>query len=221
MLVSMSLLLAGLAGSATPARAEHQAAKATASHPGGTMTKEQLHDAMRKLWEDHVEYTRNYIISGLAGLDDAQKCAERLLRNQDDIGNAIKPFYGDQAGSKLTALLRDHILIAAEIVKAARASDHKGVDVGEKKWHANGNDIASFLSGANPHWQKAKLVEMLDKHLAYTTDEVVSRLKQDWSADIQAYDQGHEHMLMFADMLTDGIAQQFPNRVRATLAAAR
>ncbi len=83
----------------------------------------QLRMDMRKLWEDHITYTRNYIISALAGLGDTGTVAERLLRNQDDIGNAITPVYGETAGKKLSGLLRDHILIAANIVKAAKAGD--------------------------------------------------------------------------------------------------
>ena len=168
--------------------------------------------AMRQLWEEHIVYTRNFIISGLAGLEDAGPIAERLLRNQDDIGNAIKPYYGDEAGNKLTALLREHILIAADIVKAAKAGDNAGVGAGQKAWLANADDIAAFLSSANPNWPKPVLTEMLHKHLDLTTKEVVSRLQKDWKGDIDAYDQGHVHMLMFSDMLTSGIIKQFPKK---------
>ncbi len=171
-----------------------------------------LNAAMRQLWEEHIVYTRNFIISGLAGLDDAGPIAERLLRNQDDIGNAIKPYYGDEAGNKLAALLRDHILIAADIVKAAKAGDNAGVGAGQKAWIANADDIAAFLSSANPNWPKPVLTEMLHKHLDLTTKEVVSRLQKDWKGDIDAYDQGHAHMLMFADTLTSGIIKQFPKK---------
>jgi hypothetical protein len=90
-----------------------------------------LQKAMRKLWEDHIVYTRNFIISSVADLGDTGPIAERLLRNQDDLGAAIKPIYGDDAGKKLAALLRDHILIAADIVKAAKAVI-PGVNAGEK-----------------------------------------------------------------------------------------
>lgn len=171
-----------------------------------------LRMAMRKLWEDHITYTRNYIISALAGLEDTGKVAERLLKNQDDIGDAIKPIYGDEAGKKLAALLRDHILIAADIVQAAKTGDGEGVTKGQKRWHENADDIAVFLSGANPNWPKQTLVDMLYKHLDYTTAEVVSRLKKDWVADIEAYDRGHDHMLMFSDILTEGIVKQFPKK---------
>ncbi len=201
---------------ALPARAPAQTpAPAAKSSHGASMHSQPagaLQLAMRKLWEEHIVFTRNYIISGLAGLEDAGKVAERLLRNQDDIGNAVKTYYGDEAGKKLSALLRDHILIAADIVTAAKAGNNDAVTKGEKKWHENADEIASFLSGANPNWPKATLTDMLYKHLDFTTAEVVSRGKKDWVADIEAYDKGHDHMLMFADALTDGIVKQFPKK---------
>jgi hypothetical protein len=174
----------------------------------------ELHAAMRKLWEDHITYTRNYIISALANLPDADAVAQRLLKNQEDIGNAIKPYYGDAGGQKLTALLKDHIMIATEVVKAAKASDSAQLDAAQKKWSANGKEIAAFLSGANPNWPKGEMESMLQKHLDLTTGEVVGRLKQDWEADIRSYDNGHAHMLMFADMLSDGIEKQFPAKFK-------
>jgi len=170
----------------------------------------ELRLAMRTLWEEHITYTRSYIISALAELEDADTIAERLLRNQDDIGAAINPFYGDDAGSKLATLLRTHILIAADVVKAAKTGKGDQVVAQQRKWTANGKDIAAFLSSANPNWPKADLERMLQEHLDFTTGEVVSRLKKDWAADIKAYDDGHVHMLMFADTLTEGVIKQFP-----------
>src|SRR5512143_328208 len=177
-----------------------------------TKSEVDLRNAMRQLWEEHIVYTRNFIISSVGDLEDTGKIAERLLRNQDDIGNAIKPIYGEEAGNKLAALLKEHILIAAEIVKTAKVGDSEGVAKGQKKWIVNADDIAVLLSGANPNWPVQTLKDMLYKHLAFTTTEVVSRLKKDWPADIEAYDKGRAHMLMFADMLTEGIVKQFPKK---------
>src|SRR4029079_5634414 len=90
--------------------------------PGVTFagTPAAFHDGMRKLWEDHVTWTRLFIISAAADLPDKNATTQRLLQNQTDIGNAVADFYGHDAGSKLTALLKDHILIAANIVAAAK-----------------------------------------------------------------------------------------------------
>jgi len=211
--VTVLVLSVGISAQ-TPAQAGGNSHGGTMGIGASTLSQSavSLRMTMRQLWEDHIVYTRNYIISGLAGLEDAGKIAERLLRNQDDIGNAIKPFYGEAAGKKLSALLRDHILIAADIVSAAKAGNSDAVSKGEKKWHENADEIATFLSGANPNWPKEVLTDMLYTHLDFTTAEVVSRLKKDWVADIEAYDKGHDHMMMFSDALTDGIAKQFPKK---------
>jgi len=181
----------------------------------GKASAQETRMAMRKLWEDHITYTRNYIISALGGLGDADAVAARLMKNQEDIGNAIKPYYGAAAGDKLTGLLKEHIKQAAVVVAAAKAGNAKKLAAEQAKWSANGKEIADFLAGANPNWKKAELESMLQKHLDLTTGEVVGRLKKDWSADQRSYDQGHEHMLMFADMLTNGIAKQFPAKFKS------
>jgi len=205
---TLGLLAMALIGSAAIAQ-EHSAPGTQPTDPSM-----ELRLAMRKLWEDHITYTRNYIISALAGLPDADSVADRLMKNQEEIGNAIKPYYGSEAGDKLATLLKEHIEIAAEVVKAAKSEKKDAVATEQKKWSKNGKEIAAFLSGANPKWSKTTLEEMLQKHLDLTTGEVVARLKKDWKADIKAYDQGHEHMLMFADALTDGITQQYPAKFK-------
>jgi hypothetical protein len=169
-----------------------------------------LRSAMRELWEDHISYTRNYIISALAGLGDTTAVATRLLANQDDIGNAIKPFYGTAAGDALTALLKGHIVIATQVVAAAKAGNSPALTDSLAAWTANADSIGAFLAGANPNWSQTVLDSMLHAHLTFTTNEAVSRLGANWAADIAAYDAGHMHMLMFADMLTNGILKQFP-----------
>jgi hypothetical protein len=112
----------------------------------------------------------------------------------------------------LSTLLREHIVTATEVVGAAKSGDKTQLADAQKKWSANGREIAAFLSGANPNWPATKLEEMLQTHLDLTSGEVVARLNHDWAADIKAYDDGHAHMLMFADALTEGIALQFPDK---------
>ena len=177
----------------------------------------ELKLTMRKLWEDHITFTRNYIISALADLPDADAVSKRLLKNQDDIGAAIKPFYGESAATQLSGLLREHIMIATEVVKAAKADHKDELTQAQAKWSNNGKEIAGFLAGANPYLPRTDLEAMLQKHLDLTTGEVVGRLKKDFAADIKSYDAGHMHMLKFADTLTDAIAKQFPDKVRGSV----
>lgn len=164
---------------------------------------------MRKLWEDHITWTRIFIISAAADLPDKAAATDRLLQNQVDIGNAIKAYYGEAAGDKLTSLLKEHITTAAEVVAAAKANDKAKLDDASKRWSANADQIADFLSGANPkNWPAADMRKMMHEHLDLTTAEAVARLKGDWAADIAAYDRVHEEILQMADMLSAGIIKQ-------------
>ena len=171
---------------------------------------------MRKLWVDHVTWTRLYVVSAVAGLPDKDATAQRLLQNQTDLGNAIKPFYGDAAGDKLTALLRDHITIAVELVDAAKAGDKAKQDAANTRWLANADEIATFLNGANAkNWPLADAKKMMRDHLTLTTQEVVAQLGKDWAGSVAAYDEVLEQALHMADMLSAGVTAQFPDKFKA------
>lgn len=171
-----------------------------------------LRQDMRKLWTDHVIWTRDYIIAAVGDQPDAPAAAARLMRNQDDIGAAVAGFYGKPAGDALTVLLKEHIAIAVDIIKFAKAGDKASQQQADAKWKRNGEEIATFLAKANPNWPQATLASMMNMHLATTTAEVVARLTKDWSGDIKAFDATYDHILKMADALSDGIIKQFPKK---------
>ena len=187
------------------------------STPAATATmsdtmEPDLRTAMRTLWADHVIWTRGFIVAAVNDDPSAQTALARLLRNQEDIGNAIVPFYGAAAGGRLTELLKEHITIAGELVTAAKAGNAVAQADADRRWHTNAGDIATFLSGANPHWPRADLVSMLDSHLALTTQAAVARLQRDWDGDVAAFDRIFAQAMEMADALTAGIKAQFPGR---------
>jgi hypothetical protein len=169
--------------------------------------------AMDKLWEDHITWTRMVIVDFAAGLPDLPTAEARLLRNQADIGNAIKPYYGAAAGNQLTKLLRTHILEAVPVLQAAKAGDATNLSYALATWEANARQIAAFLTKANPRaWPLAMTTSMMKEHLALTTKEAAARLNGNWAADVAAYDQVHAEILQMSHMLSSGIIRQFPNR---------
>ncbi len=170
-----------------------------------------LGEAMRKLWQEHIIWTRLYIVSFVAGLPDLNATTERLLRNQTDIGNAIKPYYGAAAGTQLTRLLRQHILGAAALLKAAKAGDTVAVARANSDWYVNANEIAAFLHGANPkNWPLGDMKQMMRRHLNLTLAEATAQLQGRYTDSVAAYDRVETEILGMADMLADGIAAQFP-----------
>jgi len=172
-----------------------------------------LKQDMRKLWTDHVVWTRDFIVAAVADQPDATVASTRLMRNQEDIGNAVAKYYGAPAGQQLTSLLKQHISIAADLVKAAKAGDKAGQQAADSKWQQNADEISTFLSKANPtYWPKATVLDMMKRHLSTTTTEVVARLNKNWDEDVRAFDAVYVHILHMSDALADGIVKQFPEK---------
>jgi len=171
-----------------------------------------LKSSMRKLWEEHVAYTRNVILCLVDEVPGTEQAMKRLMQNQVDLGNAFKTYYGDAASSKLTELLYAHVSITAEVIKTAQGEDSAMKDEANKKWYANADEIAVFLSGLNPNWPLGDLKMMMSEHLKWTADEATQRINQNYDADIIAYDKVHNEILKMSDMLSDGIIKQFPDK---------
>jgi len=190
----------------------HGHGQVVAIHTSSTLA---FHDQMRKLWEDHVTWTRLAIVDFADGSKGFDATAARLLQNQVDIGNAIKPFYGDAAGAQLTALLHDHITIAVEIMQAAKDGDTAAFNDADARWYANANAIADFLAKANPRfWPQALMRDDMKVHLDQTLAEASDELNGNFTASVSDYDAVHLHILNMADMLSSGIIGAFPSRFK-------
>ena len=217
-LLSAVALLAALGAGA--AASEHTASAAVLAHSHAhaapaarTAAQARFHDQMRKLWEDHVTWTRLAIVSFADGSAGFAATADRLLANQADIGDAIKPFYGAAAGNELTSLLRDHIGIAVQLLQAAKAGDSAAFASAKAAWYRNADDIADFLAAANPRsWPQAVMRAAMTAHLDQTLAEAAHELNGQYAASVTDYDEIHHHILGMADLLSAGIIRAFPQR---------
>lgn len=171
-----------------------------------------LRVAMRKLWSDHVIWTRDYVVNAVADSSSGDESAKRLLRNQDDIGKAVATYYGKAAGEQLTKLLKEHIMIAVDLVAAAKKNDQKKLKDADTRWTSNANDIAKFLSKANKFWPEDQVADLLSLHLELTKNEATARVKKNWADDTKAFDDIFNEIMTLADALAAGIVQQFPDK---------
>jgi hypothetical protein len=172
-----------------------------------------LHSAMRTLWADHMQWTYATVDAFFHDAKALDPTLQRLLANQDDIGNAIKPFYGDAAGVQLTELLRTHINEAVPVLEAAKAGDQVALKKAQDDWYANAQQIADFLTKANPNnWPVSATGPALEMHIDQTTTYAVDLLKGDHATAIADYGKAFGHMMEVADILADGIVKQFPDK---------
>ncbi len=169
-----------------------------------------LNNLMRLLWEQHVAWTRMTIISIAEDLADEALVTRRLLRNPRDIATVFRPLYGNQIADRLEALLTEHLVLAAQLIKESKAGDSSAAQETERRWYANGNEIAVFLSRINPYWNRETMQQMWRTHLDLVKAQAVARLNGDYASDIALYDEGEIQILGMADELTRGIASQFP-----------
>jgi len=213
--IPMGIATLILASGMFVASAQTMHMKANDEHPFITPSAVDLRIKLRDLWQDHGLYTRNVILNIIDGLPGTDESVARLLRNQDDIGNLIKPVYGEDAGNKLTKLLREHIVLAADLLKAAKGNNDKDFNSVNTKWFNNADEISTFLSSANPqNWKLEDMKKMMHEHLKLTTQEAVARLKKDYKADIEAYDKTRAELLEMSDMLAAGVVKQFPDKFK-------
>jgi hypothetical protein len=214
--VAAVVALAQSSGSEAASATAHHHGTAAPDHHQATISAQELalRRTMDRLWEEHVAWTRLAVISLTTKSPDTEATVGRLVANQTHIGNAFKPFYGAAAGKQLTALLREHILIAADLIAVAQKGDNAGVSAQQARWTTNADEIADFLSSANPrNWKQGEMRQMMHEHLRLTTNEVVARLTQNWAADVKAYDRVEREILQMSEMLADGLVAQFPSRL--------
>src|SRR5512137_16456 len=177
-----------------------------------TPSQEDLKLNLRELWAEHVIWTRMFIMSVADNTTDKAIVTTRLLKNYDDMADAMKPYYGNDNGSKFGDLIEKHLLIAADLVEAAEAGNSTAAADAEKKWYENADEIAAFESNINPNWNRTALMAMWHDHLRLTKDEAVARLTKNYTADIEAFNQIETLANMMADSMAHGIVQQFPDK---------
>ncbi|MFB9329902.1 acetylglutamate kinase [Paenibacillus aurantiacus] len=143
-------------------------------------------------------------------LPDESATTARLLRNADDFGAALEPLYGTAIASGFASLLRSHLTIAAELVKALQAGNTAAAENAQKRWYENADEIASFLGRINPYWSQAEWQRMMYEHLRLLTSEVSTRLMGNYAENVALSDRIEPQALEMADTMTSGIIRQFP-----------
>ncbi len=176
-----------------------------------TASENAMYQGMQTLWQQHMEWTYATIAAFADDSPGYQATVDRLLANQEDIGNAIKPFYGDAAGDALTALLKDHITGVAAILTAARAGDSAAQSAAVDAEYANARAIGDFLATANPtNWSKSDMEQMMESHIDQTLVYATDLLTGKYTEAIAHYGEAEAHMVEMGDMLSGGLIAQFP-----------
>lgn len=177
--------------------------------------RQAYRNGMHRLWENHGNWTRLFVISTLDDLEYRDPTRNHLLENQHNIGEALEPFYGDEASEEFVALLEEHVQITDEMLHAAKNADAAAFEDTVTHWYANADQVAEFLHEANPdHWPLKETKAILREYLDLTLEMAVARWSGNFEVDVAASDKAHDQAIAIADMLSEGIIQQFPDRFK-------
>lgn len=169
----------------------------------------QLMNTLRRLWMEHVMWTRSFIISTAFNLPDLEYVTNRLLCNPDDFSDVLRTFYGAERAMIFENLLTEHLKIGAQLVNAAKAGDTATADEVRREWYDNADDIAEFLSEINPYWSRLAWQTMFYDHLKMTENEAGQILKGQYEAGIAEFDAIQRQALEMGDYMANGIIKQF------------
>lgn len=175
-----------------------------------TPKQKKLSDDMRLVWSQHVYWTRMTIISILECLRDEQANTARLLKNPADMAALLRPCYGDAAATAVEKLLTEHLMIAADLVRALRTGDTAAAQTLDTRWTQNADEIAAALSAVNPVLEKQMLQRMLYEHLDLTKQQATDRLARRYPSEVVVFDKIEVQAIGMADALTAGTVRQFP-----------
>ena len=179
-----------------------------------TASTRDLKAQMVELWEQHVAWNRNVMLCIVDELPGTDQAVERLHQNKIEIGDAMKPYYGEAAGDQLTKLLYEHVTISAEVITHAKAEEKVALQEANQRWYANAEEIAGFLADTNPYWALDDIKLIIKEQLILTTNQAVFRIQKNYSADVIAYDKAHSDVLKMAGIFANGIAKQFPEKFK-------
>ena len=179
-----------------------------------------LRDILQKLWSDHVMWTRAFIVSTASDFGDLSAVTDELLRNPTNFANVLKPLYGVEKAKAFETLLKDHLVIAAQLVNAFKNGDVAAAETEHKKWYANADAIANALPQINPNWDTATWQSLLYDHLNMTENEAAQILGGKFEESIRLYNQIEDEALKMADTMADGISKRGESANQAAMAPA-
>ena len=167
---------------------------------------------MRRVWEQHVYWTRMFLISAAARLPDLNATTARLMQNPKDIANVFAAYYSADTAKTIERLLTEHLQIGGAIITALRDGQTAQADALTRRWYANADEMADAFDAMSPFYQREEVRKMLYTHLDLTTTEVKERLAGNFAADIAAFDRVEQEAISMADYFSAGIMAQFPQR---------
>ena len=171
-----------------------------------------LNNDMRHAWNDHNFWGNMFIISLFHALDNTDAVQMRLGTTPEEIAAVFEQFYSQPMVNQLRQLLAEHVRLAGELAEAMKAGNMERVTQLDNQLNQNADQIARMLANANSRYSYEELRQMLRTHLKLMKDTMSMELNGNHEGAIQSMDENGVHLMELADILTQGLVDQFYTR---------
>ena len=169
--------------------------------------------ALRDLWIGHIFWVRNVSFAAIDRNDLAVKAAEQqAVTNAQAIAASIEPFYGAAAKESFFKLLAGHYGAVKAYLVATVASDPSAQAEATQALTSNAEDIASFLSKANPYLPKDAVAALLLAHGGHHIQQIQQLKDRKYEAEANTWEEMKKHVYQIADATADALAKQFTKK---------
>lgn len=169
--------------------------------------------ALRDLWAGHIFWIRNVVLDNATNNPAARDVAEKeVVANAKQIASTITPFYGEAASEKLFTLLAGHYGAVKEYSEATVAGSKRQQDAALAHYVSNTDEIAAFLSGANPYLPEDTVRGLIAAHGAHHVAQITQFQEKDYAREAQTWQVMQQHVYVIADALTMALVKQFPSK---------
>jgi hypothetical protein len=166
--------------------------------------------ALRELWLGHIFWVRNVSIAAIDKNDLAVKAAEhQAVANAKAIAASIEPFYGAAAQESFFKLLAGHYGAVKAYLGATVAADAAAQATSTQALASNAEEIAVFLSKANPYLPKDAVQGLLLAHAGHHIQQIQQLKDRKYEAEAQTWEDMKKHVYQIADATADALAKQF------------
>jgi hypothetical protein len=97
-------------------------------------------------------------------------------------------------------------------MNATFAGNKEAMNAGVQKMNKNAEEIAAFLSSANPNWPRGALLAAVAAHVGFHMAQIEAINAKDFSSEAKTWEAMKNQVYTIADTLADGIVKQFPQK---------
>ena len=164
-------------------------------------------EAMRKLFSERSMWIKTFVEDNLQGQTDRSHIYNRLLKNQNDIGNYIGAHIKNpNTAVELTRLLKEHVSKITSMINQIQTQNKNYIEEAVENVEQNSQEFAKFLASHGEEYLPYDSIKQLfDKQNKLIYKMATHHFLSEHKKEVDSYDKFYDVMLKLSDTLHAGL----------------